>query len=156
MEPTLRSALLLFTIVAAGINSGAFFVFSNFIMASLARLAPAEGARAMQEINRAAPNAGFMVTLIGAGVTGLALAVTAGGVPGAPWQVAGGALSAASTLITVFFHVPRNNRLDRVDADTPQGQAVWADYVAGWTRGNHVRAATSALSVACLVLAASA
>jgi uncharacterized membrane protein len=156
MNLTPHSALLLFTIVAAGINSGAFFAFSNFIMGPLARLAPAEGARAMQEINRAAPNPGFMATLIGAGVTGAVLAATASGAPGAWWQIAGGLLSVASTVITMIFHVPRNNRLDRIEAQSTEGQAVWADYLVTWTRGNHLRAATSALSVACLVVAAAA
>ena len=154
METTARSALLIYTVVAAGINSGAFFVFSNFVMASLGRLAPADGARAMQEINRGAPNPLFMATLIGGGVAGAVLAATAPGDPGARWQVAGGLLSLATTLITMVFHVPRNNRLDRVDADSPEGQAVWADYLVSWTRGNHVRTVTATLSVICLLLAA--
>lgn len=156
MEFTVRTALLLYTIVAAGINSGAFFVFSNFIMGSLGRLSPADGARAMQEINRAAPNLGFMATLIGGGATGLVLTVLAPGVPGAWWQAAGGALSVATVVITIVFHVPLNNRLERVDASSPEGNAVWADYLVSWTRGNHLRAATSTFSVACLALAAAA
>ena len=154
MDTSIRSALLIYTVVAAGINSGAFFVFSNFVMASLGRLAPADGARAMQEMNRGAPNPLFMATLMGGAVTGGVLAATAAGTPGTGWQVAGGLLSVATALITVVFHVPRNNRLDRVDADTAQGQAVWAGYLVSWTRGNHVRALTSALSVVCLLLAA--
>ncbi len=89
MEST-RSALLMCTVVAAGIKSGAFFVFSNFVMASLGRLAPAEGARAMQELNRGAPNPLFMATLVGGGVAGAALSATAAGDPGAGWQVTGG------------------------------------------------------------------
>ncbi|MDH4169949.1 MAG: DUF1772 domain-containing protein [Acidimicrobiia bacterium] len=154
METTTRSALLIYTVVAAGINSGAFFVFSNFVMASLGRLAPAEGAQAMQEINRGAANPLFMATLIGGGVTGAVLAATAAGDPGAGWQVAGGLLSLATALMTMTFHVPRNNRLDRVDADSAEGQAVWAGYLVSWTRGNHVRTVTAALSVVCLLLAA--
>lgn len=154
METTTRPALLLFTVVAAGINSGAFFVFSNFVMASLGKLAPADGARAMQQINRGAPNPLFMATLIGGGVTGTALAATAAGNPGAGWQIAGGLLSLATTLTTIAFHVPRNNQLNRVDADSADGQAVWASYLVTWTRGNHVRTLTSALSVACLLQAA--
>jgi uncharacterized membrane protein len=154
METTTRSALVIYTVVASGINSGAFFVFSNFVMTSLGRLAPAEGARAMQEINRGAPNPLFMATLIGGGVAGAVLAATAPGDPGARWQVAGGLLSLATTLITMVFHVPRNNRLDRVDANSVEGQAVWARYLVSWTRGNHVRTVTAALSVVCLLLAA--
>ena len=154
MDSSARSALLIYTVVAAGINSGAFFVFSNFVMASLGRLAPGEGARAMQEMNRGAPNPLFMATLMGGGLTGAALAATAAGAPGAAWQVGGGLLSVATAVITIVFHVPRNNQLDTVDADTPEGQAVWADYLVNWTRGNHVRTLTSVVSVVCLLLAA--
>jgi len=156
MEPTFHSALILYTILAAGINSGAFFAFSNFVMKALVRLDPADGARAMQEINRSAPNIAFMATLMGGGLTGLVLAIAAGGAAAPEWQVAGGLLSAAAALITMVFHVPRNNALDRVDADSGDGQAAWAQYAVSWTRGNHVRAAASALSVFCLVLATAA
>jgi uncharacterized membrane protein len=156
MDPTFRSALLLVTIIAAGINSGAFFAFSNFVMGGLGRLAPAEGARAMQQINRGAPNPAFVATLMGGGLTGLVLAITATGEPGAAWQVGGGLLSVASAVITVAFHVPRNDALDRVEADSAHGQALWAEYLVSWTRGNHVRTLTSALSMACLVPAATA
>ena len=38
-----------------------------------------------------------------------------------------------------------NNRLDAVDVATPEGQAVWREYLTGWTRLNHVR------TVACIV-----
>jgi len=93
---------------------------------------------------------------MGGAIAGIMLAATAPGVPGAWWQAAGGALSVATALITIAFHVPRNNALGRVDADTAEGQAVWIRYIVSWTRGNHLRAATSSLSVACLVLAAAA
>lgn len=156
MELTIPSVLLLATIVAAGINSGSFFVFSNFVMRSLARLPPADGARAMQEINRAAPNPGFMTTLMGAAVGGGVLLATAGGQPGGGWQAVGGALSITTALITAAFHVPRNDSLARVDPESSEGHAVWATYLVSWTRGNHVRTATSTASVACLVLAAAA
>ncbi len=63
-------------------------------------------------------------------------------------------MSLATTLISMVFHVPRNNRLDRVDANSVEGQTVWAAYLVSWTRGNHVRTATAALSVVCLLLAA--
>ena len=41
--------------VGAGAGAGAFFTFSTFTMARLKRLAPAQGAAAMQAINREAP-----------------------------------------------------------------------------------------------------
>lgn len=144
------------TAVAAGLNSGAFFAFSNFAMPALAGLPPADGARAMQAINITAPSPGFMTALMGGAVTGLALTVTNWGTPTleARWLVAGGLLSAASAVITIGFHVPRNNRLAVVDPDSAEGQAYWRGYLRSWTRGNHVRTATSAASVAALVVGA--
>ena len=56
--------------------------------------------------------------------------------------------------VDVFGSIIGLNRT--VDADTAEGQAVWIRYIVSWTRGNHLRAATSSLSVACLVLAAAA
>lgn len=143
------------TAVAAGINGGAFFAFSNFVMPALSTLAPADGTRAMQRINDKAPNPGFMLTLMGGAVTGLALAVTSIGETGASagLQAAGGLLSVASAVITIAFHVPRNDRLAAVDADSPEGERVWVRYQREWTRGNHVRTLTSVLSLASLLAA---
>ena len=156
MEPTWHSAVLLFAIVAAGVNCGAFFTFSNFVMPALGRLEPADGARAMQAVNRAAPNVGFMTALMGGAVAGALLAVTASGLDGAGWRVAGGLAAVAGAVITAAFHVPRNNALDRVDVHSTAGQELWARYLVVWTRGNHARVATSAASLVCLVLAAAA
>lgn len=110
----------------------------------------------MQEINRAAPNVGFMTTLMGGAVAGIVLIAMASGEPGAAWQAAGGALSAATALITIGFHVPRNDELAGIDADSTEGRLVWERYLTSWTRGNHVRTATAVSSVACLVPAAAA
>ncbi|MGI9611714.1 MAG: DUF1772 domain-containing protein [Acidimicrobiales bacterium] len=156
MEPTWHSALLLFTIITAGINCGAFFAFSNFVMPPFGHLAPAEGARAMQAINRAAPNPAFMTALMGGALGGVVVAVTASGFDGGGWRIAGGLLALATAAITAVYHVPRNNALDKADADSEAGQAYWARYRVTWTRGNHLRAITSALSLLCLALAAAA
>lgn len=153
MELTTRTVLIVATAVAAGINAGSFFAFSNFVMQALGRLAPAEGARAMQEINRDAPNPLFMLTLIGGGASGAALALVALGSPDAGWQLAGGLASSATTVITIGFHVPRNNRLAAVEATSQHGQELWLRYRVTWTRGNHVRTLTSLASLVFLLLA---
>ena len=47
--------------VGAGTVAGAFFTFSTFTMNGLKRLAPEQGAAAMQAINKEAPTPLFML-----------------------------------------------------------------------------------------------
>ncbi len=49
--------------------------------------------------------------------------------------------------------VPRNNKLDRLDPDSSEGQRYWEIYGREWTRMNHVR--TIAPAVAAVLLAIS-
>ena len=55
--------------------------------------------------------------------------------------------------MTGFYHVPRNNKLDSVQADSPEGIAYWEVYQMEWVRMNHVR--TIAPTLAALLLARS-
>ncbi len=63
--------------VGAGTATGAFFTFSTFTMAGLKRLAPAQGAAAMQAINKEAPTPLFMLLLFGTGAACLVLMIHA-------------------------------------------------------------------------------
>lgn len=136
--------------VGSGISAGVAFVFSNAIMGSLAA-APAEhGMRVMQEINRRVYNAAFMGGFAAATLVCLAAAVV--GVLnlqqrwGAP-MVAGGLLYVLGVfLVTGTRNVPLNTALDRAQAGTPEGHAVWRHYLSRWTRWNHARTACALFS----------
>jgi uncharacterized membrane protein len=148
--------LTLTTAIAAAVMGGAFFAFSTFIMHALGRLPPAEGVTAMQAINKDAPTPWFMVPLFGTAVAALVLAATslsrlddAAG----RWRLAGALLYLVAIVLTIAYHVPRNDRLDAADPATPEAARLWADYLVEWTRWNHVRtvapiAASVALAVA--------
>lgn len=137
--------------VAAGINAGAFFAFSNFVMPALADLVPGDGASAMQSINRHAPNPSFVLTIVGAGVIAAPALAAEPGQDGAGWLAAGIVLSLVSFGITVACNVPRNDALEAARSeDIPP---FWAGYVVTWTRWNTVRTITSAASVAAYVVA---
>jgi uncharacterized membrane protein len=141
--------------VAAAIDAGAFFVFSNFVMPALADLPAGDGATAMQSINRSAPNPLFLAMLVGAGLVAVPALVTEWGQSGdGPflWLLAGVVLSIVSFVVTAAFNVPRNDVLDVLDARAPASEPVWLDYVVGWTRWNTVRTLTSAASVAAYAL----
>jgi uncharacterized membrane protein len=152
----LVTALTIATAVGCGLNGGVFFAFSSFVMPGLARLRPAEGGAAMQSINVTAVTPVFMTALFGTGA--LSLAVLVAGVAALDesyggWLVAGGAVYLAGTIVlTMLYHVPRNNALAAVDPATPEGARVWERYLTEWTTGNHVRALAGVLAAALLVI----
>ena len=140
-------------IVGSGISAGVAFVFSNAIMGSLGA-APAEhGMRVMQEINRRVYNAAFMGGF--AAATLVCLAATVVGVLNIrqPWgglMAAGGLLYVLGVfLVTGTRNVPLNTALDRARAGTPEGHAIWRDYLNRWTRWNHARTACALFSALC-------
>lgn len=151
-----QSAFSFGGLITAGINGGVFFAFSTFVMPALAVLPARQGVSSMQAINRAAPNPAFMVTLFGAVLVGLPLAVGAvadlGG-PGAGYRLAAVLLSGATLAITIAFHVPRNNALAALDPSTASSASAWTRYLVTWTRGTHVRTVTSIASAGCYALA---
>lgn len=129
--------------VGAAMVAGAFFTFSTFTMKGLKRLAPAQGAAAMQAINKEAPTPLFMLLLFGTGVACLILmlyAVLHLREPGAKYQLIAGVLYLVGVvLMTGIYHVPRNNALDALDPNSAEGIAYWAVYLDEWVRMNHVR-----------------
>jgi len=148
-------ALIAVGTALAAINAGAFFTFSNFVMPALGRLDAPEGIRSMQQINLAAPTPLFVAAIIGAGPIGLPVAI-------GRWDELGAtshtlllvaiALSICSTVVTMTLNVPRNNALEQVDADSDAGAALWANYLAIWTRANTVRGLASMASVVLFAL----
>ena len=145
-----QTTLIVVGAVAAGLNAGAFFAFSNFVMPALDELAPADGASAMQAINRYAPSALFVGAIIGAGLVGLPVLIW-GTTTETRWLLAAVIFSIASFVITIAFNVPRNNAL--AEAGPTTIGAVWSDYLVSWTRWNTARTLTSAASVAAYVMA---
>ncbi len=140
-------------VVGCGLMAGLFFAFSVAVMPALRRLPPAEGASAMQGINRTILNPVFGVAFGGATVACVLLPVLVlvGTAGGGAWRVTGALLYLVGTfLVTVVGNVPMNNRLD---AAGPDGDRVWPDYLRRWTAWNHVRTVTSTAATAVLALA---
>ncbi len=149
--------LAIAALVGAGLNAGVFFTFSTFTMSGLKRLDPSTGAAAMQEINREAPRAPLMILMFGTAFVSAALMVDGlqnlDQVP-ARYHLAAGALFVVGVImLTGMYHVPRNNKLDRLDPDSNQGRHYWEIYRRQWTRMNHVR--TIAPAAAAILLAIS-
>jgi uncharacterized membrane protein len=129
--------------LGSALVGGVFFAFSSFVMQGLGRLPAAEGARAMQEINRTAVTPVFMTALFGTGLLCLVLVPLAliASAPGSVCIAAGAALYVISNPgVTMVFNVPLNNRLDGVEPTTPEAAETWGLYLRAWTRWNTVRA----------------
>jgi len=140
-------------LVGVGITGGTVFVFSNFMMRVLGEMPEPEGMRVMQSINRAVYNGAFMggfgaSVLVGGGSVAIGLIRS-----GEPWSVpvaiAGALYLFGVFLVTAAGNVPLNNALDRASHTDPEGIAFWRRYLVVWTRWNHLRAASSILSVVC-------
>lgn len=149
--------LTLVTALGCGLNAGVFFAFSSFVMKALARLHPAQGVAAMQEINVAAVGFAFMLALFGTAVACAALAgraLLAWHEPFAPYLLAGGALYLVGTIgPTLAYHVPRNDALARIEPHGADAEDHWARYLSGWTAWNHLRAAAALAAAATLTIA---
>src|SRR5687768_7873981 len=127
-------------------------------MKALRELAAAEGVRAMRAINVAVINPWFLGLFVGmAGVSVLAggLAVARWGSAGAGWMLAGGLIYLLGGFgVTLVFNVPLNDALARGSVDHAEAEARWREYVARWTRWNHVRTAAGIVAAALFVVAA--
>lgn len=142
------------TALAAAACGGAFLTFSTVTSRALARLPAPAGLAAMQEVNVAAPrSASFMALVFGPALLGLVLGVRAV----TDWQGAASLLVVAGALthllgvavVTIAFHVPRNDRLARLDPDS--GAADWPGWLRSWVAGNHARTVCGLLAGALLL-----
>jgi len=148
--------LVVATAIACAGMGGVFFAFSSFVMRALARVPPAHGIAAMQSINVVAVTPVFMIALFGTAVACVGLAANAviewRGVASA-YMLAGCVSYLVGTIVvTIIFNVPLNNQLTAVDATGADAIWFWSRYVRRWTAWNHVRALSSFVAAALLLL----
>jgi uncharacterized membrane protein len=147
------------TVIAAlgcGVIAGAFFVFSVMVMRSLAQLPAQYGIAAMQAINAAALRPAFLGVFTG--TAALCAAVIVGSLvdwdDASPYLLVGGLLYLVGGFgLTIGYHVPRNEALDRVEPTSPDAAGHWARYVREWTTWNPVRGAAALAAAALLTIA---
>ena len=151
------TVLLVVCALGSGAIGGVFFAFSNFVMAALARLAPAEGIHAMQAINVTVLNRLFLGTFIGTGLASLAAIIVAllrwDGVGSLCVVLAGATYVLGSILVTMRGNVPLNNALMRVTQADALGEATWRGYLTDWTKWNHVRTIACFIAMALFIVA---
>jgi uncharacterized membrane protein len=149
--------LVVVALIGCAVMSGIFFAFSNFMMQALDKLPPAQGVAAMQAINVAIITPLFLLAFLGTAIVCAVLAVTAAlrlDEDGAPLVLTGSLLYLVGCLvITIGYHIPRNNALDGYDASTPAAAEYWERFVPRWTAGNHVRTLATVGAVVAFALA---
>jgi uncharacterized membrane protein len=149
--------LVLAAILGTACMAGMFFAFSVFVMRGLDRLPSPTGIAAMQSINAAVGNPVFGLTFLGTALLCLVLAVSSLfmlGEDGAPLVLIGGVVYLAGGLVlTVRYHIPRNNRLMEIDATAANSEGWWRRYVSEWTTWNHVRTLASLVATGLFAVA---
>ena len=149
--------LTLLAALSCAMMAGVFFAFSTFVMKALARLPAQQGIGAMQAINVAAVTFAFMAALFGTAAACGALAVWAlfaWDERFAPYLLVGSALYLIGTiLLTIVYHVPRNEALARVEPHSAEAESHWRRYLSGWTAWNHLRGVTALAAAATLTIA---
>lgn len=146
--------------LASALVAGVFQSFSDFIMRSLSAARTVSGIDAMQMINRKVYRSVFVVLLLSLApaLPLLTWVISDTLSPVAlTWTIAGSAIYGIFVfLVTLAGNVPMNKRLDRMPTDSAEAAAYWTVYRRIWTRWNHLRTAGSAITAACLILAATA
>ncbi len=145
--------LTVVTLLGCGVMAGVFIGFSVLVMKALARRPAAESIPAMQAINSIAERPAFLSMFVGTTVACAVLAIWApirgGDFP--PYLIAAAAAYIVGTfLLTITYHVPRNNALNAVDPSSAEASRTWSAYHPGWTAMNHVRAVAALAATAAL------
>jgi uncharacterized membrane protein len=137
--------------------AGFFFAYSASVMQALARLPAAQGIAAMQSINVVVINPVFMGALFGTALACVVLVVAAfleWGEAYAVYLLIGGAVYLVGViLLTMAYHVPRNNALAAADPNSPDAERLWSRYLKEWTAANHVRTVAPLAAATLLTIA---
>lgn len=153
-----RLWLTVAALTATGLMAGFFFAWSTIGMSGLRRAPDEQGLRVMQEVNRAA-NASPIFLFAFLGTPALCVAVGVSALmniddAASAYQLVASALYLVGAFgLTVAYHIPRNNELDRLDPDAPASVTSWRRYAAVWTAWNHVRAIAPLASTVLYALA---
>lgn len=149
-------ALLTAAAGGSAVVGGVFAGFSGIVMPAVLTLPTAQAIQTMQRLNQAALRPPFMVPFMGTAVLSAGIAVrelARRRERRSPAALAGSLLYLATFALTAVYHVPRNDRLQSMPADSAQAEAYWNANVAGWCRMNDVRALTALAAAAAFAAA---
>ena len=160
IESMAESGLLiiigLLTALGSGLACGFYLTFSASIMSGLDRLGPSAATRGMQSFNITVVRPPLMTVLFGTGLLSIVLIIVAliTSTGSSTWLLIIGAVIylVGSPILTMAYHVPRNNALDQTDPDGPEIAERWGRYNREWTGANHLRTLASGIATVLLIL----
>lgn len=117
---------------------GLYFTFSNTVMRVLSQ--SRDGANTMIEINKQILNPVFLACFGLSGIAGFYFCFFHSGFQ----SLAGIVFFIGTTLVTVFFNVPLNDKLK--DAPPEELSWLWQTYLNKWVFWNHIRTGCAVLS----------
>ncbi len=145
------------SILAYALLGGVFLAFSDFIMRALAHTGGIGGVEAMQVINKEVFRWIFMTLFMGMAI--VSIVVVGLGVTSMSGTARTLIVSAGLTYlvgcfaVTVFFNVPMNETLARMDLSAPATRTYWTDvYLPRWTAWNSLRAFACTLAAGLLLV----
>jgi uncharacterized membrane protein len=145
--------------LASAAAGGMMYVFSTFVMRGLDRTEPVEAITAMRGINAEANSKpAFLLAYFGAAMLAVAVGVYAViqlRQPGSWVVLVGAVFGILAAIITMVFNVPLNNHLDAVNPvglSAADAAREWQAYLTPWINWNHVRAATSFIGAALMLI----
>ena len=135
----LLTASTLLAALGSGLIAGAFFTFSAFVLAALARLPARSGIAAMQSIIVAIKSPLFLTVFFGAALLGL-VAPLRWSEPGALYLLIGSLLYLNGPFgVTLLKNLPLNNKLLPMKPESAEAGRFWNEFRAAWGLWNHVR-----------------
>lgn len=150
--------------IGSGLTAGLYFTFSDFVMKSLDRLPGEQSVLAFNSINETVqPLSGrgnsllipILVLTAVISVILLVILLFQGQESGSLFLISGSSMYLFSFIITVVYHIPRNNRLLVVfkEQNMHQAKQWWEQEAGGWTFWNSLRGC-AALSASVLFILA--
>ena len=137
----LITAIIVASILGAGLITGLLFAFSNFVMRALADLPSDEAMFAMQRINVTIINPVFMMFFLGTPVLCSIITFTTIqniNESGSLYLLIGALAYIIGPFgITMLFNVPLNNILARTNVS--DANEIWPMYQKRWQWWNHIR-----------------
>lgn len=139
----LHTASTLLAALGSGLIGGAFFAFSAFVLAALARLPEPTGIAAMQSMIAAIKTPLFLAVFFATAALAALLGIAATlrwSEPGALYLLIGSLLYLNGPFgVTLLKNLPLNDKLAATKPESAEGRRFWGEFRAAWGLWNHVR-----------------
>lgn len=133
--------------VSLAIQTGLFFIFSNTIMKVLKSYKIHEGREVMVRINKEIQNPLFLTIFLSPLIIIIVSILFHPSLLDKWIIISFTTYFIGSFLVTIFFNVPMNRRLD-----INKNMEYWSHYLGQWTLWNHVRTISSVLALIAMIL----